>query len=235
MNKRGRGGIAPNGKKNYLMKNILDQTKELCFEHASQYRDFESVYAKILMRFQQWELFDDDEISLGCQSIKTLASSGQVVSMIQERHLMKLIVIYDTPDMPIDVRQAVVESFQLIAKNVGLRKVFMRPQVLHVLIRHALVLTNEKELTERTRIIKEETVKLLCIICTVKTNRFYIPGETKMVERLRKDAFDKGIFATLTYLYYNLPSNSNNLTNLKTFIKDKVLNLIELNDLYYHA
>lgn len=62
MNKRGRGGIAPNGKKNYLMKNILDQTKELCFEHASQYRDFESVYAKILMRFQQWELFDDDEI-----------------------------------------------------------------------------------------------------------------------------------------------------------------------------
>ena len=66
MNKRGRGGIAPNGKKNYLMKNILDQTKELCFEHASQYRDFESVYAKILMRFQQWELFNDDEISLGC-------------------------------------------------------------------------------------------------------------------------------------------------------------------------
>jgi hypothetical protein len=82
MNKRGRGGIAPNGKKNYLMKNILDQTKELCFEHASQYRDFESVYAKILMRFQQWELFDDDEISLGCQSIKMLAGSGQVVSMI---------------------------------------------------------------------------------------------------------------------------------------------------------
>ncbi len=47
--------------------------------------------------------------------------------MIQERHLMKLIVIYDTTDMPVDVRQAVVESFQLIAKNIGLRKVFMRP------------------------------------------------------------------------------------------------------------
>ena len=106
--------------------------------------------------------------------------------------------------------------------------------MLHVLIRHALILTNEKEITERTRIIKEETVKLLCIICTVKTNRFYIPGETKMVERLRKDAFDKGIFAILTYLYYNLPSNSK-LSDLKSFIKDKVLNLIELNDLYYHA
>ena len=48
---------------------------------------------------------------MACQAIKTLAGSGQVVSMIQERHLMKLITIYDTPDMPVDVRQAVVESF----------------------------------------------------------------------------------------------------------------------------
>ena len=109
----------------------------------------------------------------------------------------------------------------------------MRPQVLHVLIRHALVLTDEKELHERTRQIKEETVKLLCIISTVKTNRFYIPGETKMVERLRKDAFDKGIYAILTYLYYNI--SQQRLADLKTYIKDKVLNLIELNDLYYHA
>ncbi len=69
------------------------------------------MYAKILMRFQQWELFDDSDVTLACQAIKTLAGSGQVVSMIQERHLMKLILIYDTPDMPVDVRQAAVEAF----------------------------------------------------------------------------------------------------------------------------
>jgi hypothetical protein len=108
----GKGRANRNGlKKNYLRKNILDQTKELCFEHASQYKDFESVYAKILMRFQQWELFDDTDVALACLAIKTLAGSGQVVSMIQERHLMKLIMIYDTQDMPVYVRQAVVESF----------------------------------------------------------------------------------------------------------------------------
>ena len=69
-------------KKNFLQKSIYDQTRELCFEHASLYKDFESVYNKILMRFQQWELFDDFEVALACQSIKTLASSGQVVSII---------------------------------------------------------------------------------------------------------------------------------------------------------
>jgi hypothetical protein len=77
----------------------------------------------------------------------------------------------------------------------------MRPQVLHILIKHALMITDEKEISDRTKSIKEETLKLLCVICTVKTNRFYIPGETNIVERLRKEAFDKGIFATLTYIY----------------------------------
>jgi hypothetical protein len=58
--------------------------------------------------------------------------------------------------------------------------------------------------SDRTLPIKELTVKLLCLISTVKTNRFYIPGETNMVERLRKESFDKGIFATLTYLFQTL-------------------------------
>lgn len=66
------------------------------------------------------------------------------------------------------------------------------------------MMIDEKETSDRTKAIKEETVKLLCVICTVKTNRFYIPGETNMVERLRKEAFDKGIFASLTFIYKNL-------------------------------
>ena len=109
----------------------------------------------------------------------------------------------------------------------------MRPQVLHVFLRHAMMVTDEREITERTKQIKDETVKLLCVICTVKTNRHYIPGETNLVERMRKEAFDKGIFATLTYIYKNITAAKS--ANLKKYIKEKVLNLIELNDLVYHA
>jgi hypothetical protein len=61
-----KGGAQIPKKRNFLLKTILDQTKELCFEHASLYKDFESVYSKILLRFQQWELFDDNEVSLAC-------------------------------------------------------------------------------------------------------------------------------------------------------------------------
>lgn len=72
------------------------------------------------------------------------------------------------------------------------------------------------------------------MICTVKTSRFYIPGETNIVERLRKQSFDKGIFATLTFIYTSL-EKSGGFADIKEYIKEKVLNLLELNDLIYHA
>lgn len=108
---------------------------------------------------------------------------------------------------------------------------FLRNEVLQVLLRHAYLICDS---SDRTKAIKEDTVKLLCTICTVKTNRFYIPGETNIVEKLRKDSFDKGIFATLTLIYKSL-EKSGVFGEIKKYIKEKVLNMIELNDLLYHA
>ena len=54
-------------KKNYLLKNLLDQTKEFCYEHSTLYKDFDTQFMKILSRFYQWEIFDDSEIQLACQ------------------------------------------------------------------------------------------------------------------------------------------------------------------------
>lgn len=62
----------------------------------------------------------------------------------------------------------------------------MKDEILHTLMKHSLMICADNELSDRVRLVKEEIVKLLCIICTVKTNKFYIPGETKLVERLRK-------------------------------------------------
>lgn len=103
------------------------------------------------------------------------------------------------------------------------------------------MLVDERSISDRTKAIKEATVKLLCTISTVKTNRFYIPGETNLVERLRKESFDKGIFATLTCLYQILnkqaqsSADSSSYKEIKQFLREKVLNLLELNDLVYHA
>ena len=100
-------------------------------------------------------------------------------------------------------------------------------------MKHAMMIVDD--LSDRLKTIKEDTLKLLCAICTVKTNRFYIPGETNMVERLRKESFDKGIFATLTYIYKNLGKGNEKVRDIRQYIQEKVLNLIDLNDLVYHS
>lgn len=50
---------------------------------------------KVLARLEQWDLFDDFEVSMACNSLKVLANSGQVVSLILEKNMMKLLQIYD--------------------------------------------------------------------------------------------------------------------------------------------
>jgi len=61
---------------------------------------------------------------------------------------------------------------------------------------------------------------------TVKTTKYFIPGETNTSERLRKYAFDAGIFTLLFFLHGKL-GNKEPFAALKEHIKTKVLNLLE--------
>lgn len=72
------------------------------------------------------------------------------------------------------------------------------------------------------------------MLCTVKTNRFYIPGETSISERLRKSAFDSGTYTLMHHLNKHLNDNSQS-GDVKQHIREKVLNWIEIQDLQYQA
>ena len=70
-------------------------------------------------------------------------------------------------------------------------------------------------------------------MCTVKTNQFYIPGETNIIERLRKASCDSGTITTLSFIFQNLRDDIEPYSSLRTHIKTKILNFIELSDLNY--
>jgi hypothetical protein len=52
------------------------------------------------------------------------------------------------------------------------------------------------------------SIKVLCTICTVRTNRFYVPGESNISERLRKKSFDLGLFTLLQQIYIRIKDNN---------------------------
>ena len=40
------------------------------------YKDFDQIFTRIMSRFQDWEMFEDKEIVMACQSLKVVANSG---------------------------------------------------------------------------------------------------------------------------------------------------------------
>jgi len=47
-----------------MCKNILEQTKELCYQHSAVYKDFDSIFYRIIVKLTNWELLDDEELNL---------------------------------------------------------------------------------------------------------------------------------------------------------------------------
>jgi len=58
-----------------MCKNILEQTKELCYQHSAVYKDFDSIFYRIIVKLTNWELLDDEELNLAGQSLKVIAVS----------------------------------------------------------------------------------------------------------------------------------------------------------------
>lgn len=181
-------------------------------------------------------LFDDDEINMAGASLKLMAASGQLVNLVSENNMQKLFALYEMEELLTQARLAVSEMFFTIAKNIGLRKLFLKPENHRPLFRNALMLVSDQSNpNQRLAAISINAIKTLCTVCTVKTNRFYIPGETSISERLRKNSFDCGSFTLLHYIVKYLSDENPQNAEVKQYIREKVLNYVELNDLQYHA
>ena len=93
---------------------------------------------------------------------------------------------------------------------------------------NAIQITSDGQTIDRTREVLEESVKLLCVIASVKTNRFYIPGETNLVEKLRKKSMESGVFALLSYINFTIKESNPSYQVIRKYIKEKSLNMMDM-------
>ena len=49
------------------------------------------MFSKIYTRFVHWELFDDEDIHMAGLALKVMANSGQIVNLVVEKNIKKLI------------------------------------------------------------------------------------------------------------------------------------------------
>lgn len=68
-------------------------------------------------------------------------------------------------------RQEISELFLIIAKNIGLRKIFLNPMLHEVLVKNSLAfldLRNAPKFNSKLGGLYENAIKLLCTVCTAK-------------------------------------------------------------------
>ncbi len=58
------------------------------------------------------------------QALKMIANSGQILNLVQEKKMNRIISYFSNDDMVIRTRVQIAEAFIIIAKNKGLRKIF---------------------------------------------------------------------------------------------------------------
>ena len=55
-----------------------------------------------------------------------MANSGTIVNLVQDRHFKKLLTFYNNEELMVQARVLICECFIIIAKNMGLRKLFFQ-------------------------------------------------------------------------------------------------------------
>ena len=102
-----------------------------------------------------------------------------------------MIDLLDNEEVEPKVRLAVAETLVVITKNLGFRKSFLRQKYFDVIVKVALKVTEEKENPSETQVeICSLAIQALIQVNSLGSNRVYIPGESKISERLRKCSFD---------------------------------------------
>ena len=102
------------------------------------------MFQKIYTRFVHWELFDDEDIHMAGLSLKVMANSGQIVNLVNDKNMKRLVKVYDDPEMMACTRIVIAECFFIIAKNIGLRKIFLSQHLNRLLCKNSLKLLDSK-------------------------------------------------------------------------------------------
>ena len=71
-------------------------------------------------------LFDDDDIVMAGNSLKLMANSGQLVNLVSESKMQKLFKLFKDDEVHMHARMAIGDALLTVAKNIGLRKIFLK-------------------------------------------------------------------------------------------------------------
>jgi hypothetical protein len=72
-----------------------------------------------------------------------MANSGMIVNLVQDRNFKKLLHFFNDDELIVAARVLIADCFIIIAKNMGLRKLFFKRELLNAISSSALLVVEE--------------------------------------------------------------------------------------------
>ena len=156
--------------------------------------------------------------------------------MVSENNLDSIIDLLGNEEVDPKVRLALAETLVVITKSLGFRKSFLRTKFFDVLAKIALRVVEDRENpTEQLIEISSLVIQVLIQVNSLTSNRVYIPGESKISERLRKCSFDSGTYFLFAYIFASLKDTESLLLKpVVTLVQDRYMASIDISDLMYN-
>ena len=143
--------------------------------------------SRIFSSLVNWELLSDKQAKAACKALKLVAGSTVSFLLGDQKNLVQISNIIKSQNVKVEIQNVVLESLIQICKEIGIKKKIMCNKILHDLISISLESCDEANFHNHHESLRSQAIKLLENLSGFEIkNVYYIPGETREMEKLRK-------------------------------------------------
>lgn len=180
---------------------------------------------RVLSCLQNWELVSKRDIKLACKSLTLLAQSAGNSLLTEQSNILSIVKLLRSNDVTTEIKFAVIETINILSRDVLLRKKLICNHLFQNLIVLCLSSCDEKEIQNHSSGFLMATLKCLTNLGGAFNRKFFVPGEAREIAKLRSFFIAQGgIIAVWIISQKSLDAS------MRDYCTKNFLNFLEFND-----
>jgi len=180
---------------------------------------------RIFSCLQNWELVSKRDIKLACKSLTLIAQSSGDALLTEQANILTIVKLLRSNDVTTEIKFSVIETINILSKDVLLRKRLICNHLFQNLITLCLSSCDEKEIQNHNSGFLMATLKCLTNLGGSFNRKFFVPGEARETAKLRSFFMAQGgIIAVWIISQKSLDAN------MREYCTKNFLNFLEVSD-----
>ncbi|CDW75515.1 tubulin-tyrosine ligase family protein [Stylonychia lemnae] len=223
------------------VKNLVDQIKESISNVGENFeqkrKEFNKLFTQIFQILSNPATSSKKDVNTAIQGLRHLIFSQFIIHFNDKAVILKLFdIMRNQNNQHPEIKENIAKYLHELSKHISIRELFLNRKVLS---RFTKILIDTMISVEDGQINKEYSKLLLqqlLIVSSISNSKYYIPGETKEIEQLRKKSIMNGVMI-ISDMIINLCKD----TEVTQKLKSELFENLEIGDfrlniftIYYH-